>query len=50
MKTLRKCVECKRYTLSKNCPNCGAKAEYPYPMRFSLEKEVKYRKYIKKSR
>jgi len=50
MKTLYRCVENDHYSLqSDKCPKCGAKTEYPYPARFSLVKEKKYRHLIRKS-
>ncbi|MFV2014126.1 MAG: nucleolar RNA-binding Nop10p family protein [Candidatus Heimdallarchaeota archaeon] len=49
MKTLFRCVQCHHYGLQKqNCPKCDAGMLNPYPARFSLEKEKKYRKFVKK--
>ena len=42
---LRKCVECKKYTLNeKTCPKRGAKVRIPHPAKFSPEdRYAKYR-------
>jgi len=46
MKTLYRCDICYIYSLSSNpCKKCGKEMKHPYPPRFSLEKEKKYRKY-----
>jgi H/ACA ribonucleoprotein complex subunit 3 len=44
---LRKCPQCKRYTLKNNCPICKTKTITAHPPKFSLEKEKKYGKYRK---
>jgi H/ACA ribonucleoprotein complex subunit 3 len=41
---IRKCVECKNYTLRNDkCPYCGGKVRIPHPAKFSPED--KYAKY-----
>ncbi|MEM0371093.1 MAG: RNA-protein complex protein Nop10 [Ignisphaera sp.] len=41
---IRKCLNCKTYTLKDLCPKCGAKTYTPHPPRFSPEdKYVEYR-------
>jgi H/ACA ribonucleoprotein complex subunit 3 len=33
---IRKCVECKGYTLKQSkCPHCGVKVRIPHPAKFS---------------
>ncbi|MCH7662412.1 MAG: ribosome biogenesis protein [Chloroflexi bacterium] len=45
MKTLYRCISCKNYSLKNTpCANCGAQVKHPYPARFSLYKERKFRK------
>ncbi|MDT7858576.1 MAG: RNA-protein complex protein Nop10 [Candidatus Aenigmarchaeota archaeon] len=34
---LRKCNNCKRYTLKEICNYCGSKTSYPHPPRYSPE-------------
>jgi len=36
-KLLRKCENCKAYTLSKICKKCNVDTVYPHPPKFSLE-------------
>ncbi|MCE7735988.1 MAG: ribosome biogenesis protein [Candidatus Heimdallarchaeota archaeon] len=49
MKTLYKCTSCDTYSLSEeNCKKCGAKVVHPYPARFSIIKERKYRRLYRK--
>ncbi|MEL9940073.1 MAG: RNA-protein complex protein Nop10 [Ignisphaera sp.] len=41
---IRKCPNCKTYTLKEICPKCGNKTIVPHPPRFSPEdKYVEYR-------
>lgn len=48
MKTLFRCVQCNNYGLRKeNCNKCGGEMKNPYPARFSLEKEKKFRKFVR---
>jgi len=50
MKTFYRCVDNQHYTFHDDqCPVCGSPVEYPYPARFSLVKERKYRYLIRKS-
>lgn len=44
---MKKCPNCKSYTLKDLCPNCKGKTLSAHPMKFSLEKEKKYGKYRK---
>jgi len=46
---LRKCVQCKRYTLNQEkCPHCGGRVRVPHPAKFSPEdKYAKYRRAMK---
>ncbi|MHA2091408.1 MAG: nucleolar RNA-binding Nop10p family protein [Candidatus Kariarchaeaceae archaeon] len=49
MKTLFRCVTCLNYTLEKkSCPSCGSTVKHPYPARFSLIKERRYRPILRK--
>ncbi|MHA2253053.1 MAG: nucleolar RNA-binding Nop10p family protein [Candidatus Kariarchaeaceae archaeon] len=49
MKTLYRCISCFRYTLNKeSCPKCNSSVSHPYPARFSLVKERKFRPLLKK--
>ncbi|MHA2276142.1 MAG: nucleolar RNA-binding Nop10p family protein [Candidatus Kariarchaeaceae archaeon] len=42
-------MNCFHYSLIKQkCPNCGEELQNPYPARFSLEKEQKYRRLFRK--
>lgn len=45
-KTLYRCLNCNLYSLTPTCVHCGGKAIHPYPAKFSLEKQLKYRKYV----
>ncbi len=47
---MRKCVNCKRYTLRKDkCPVCGGPVVVPHPPRFSPDDRfIKYRYLMKK--
>ena len=49
---LRKCVECKRYTLNQNrCPYCQEAVKIPHPAKFSPDdKYIKYKLDIKKEK
>lgn len=41
---IRKCPNCRRYTIKDMCPRCGTKTVTPHPHRFSPEdKYVEYR-------
>ena len=41
---IRKCPQCKRYTLKYSCPICGSRTVVAHPHRFSPEdKYVRYR-------
>ncbi|MEM5872454.1 MAG: nucleolar RNA-binding Nop10p family protein [Candidatus Aenigmatarchaeota archaeon] len=42
---IKKCPNCKIYTLKELCPNCKIKTISAHPIKFSLEKEKKYSKY-----
>jgi len=44
---MKKCPNCKTYTMREVCPKCGAKTINAHPLKFSLEKEKKYSKYRK---
>ncbi|MEM4312401.1 MAG: RNA-protein complex protein Nop10 [Nitrososphaerales archaeon] len=35
LKLLRKCKNCKKYTLELKCPTCGAETFSPHPPKFS---------------
>ncbi|MCY3411454.1 MAG: ribosome biogenesis protein [Candidatus Heimdallarchaeota archaeon] len=49
MKTLFRCVSCYHYSLhEQKCIKCGEEMKHPYPARFSLVKEKKFRKLYKK--
>ncbi|MDR2202970.1 MAG: RNA-protein complex protein Nop10 [Nitrososphaerota archaeon] len=47
---LRKCANCKRYTLSKKaCPCCSGDVKIPHPAKFSPDdKYLKYRLAMKR--
>ncbi len=46
---IRRCVQCKRYTMDELCPKCGSMAISPQPARFSpLDPYGKYRRMAKK--
>ncbi len=40
---MRKCADCRRYTLRDRCPYCGGKVHIPHPAKFSPDD--KYAKY-----
>ncbi|MEM1644375.1 MAG: RNA-protein complex protein Nop10 [Ignisphaera sp.] len=45
---IKKCAQCKLYTIKDICPKCGSKTSPPHPPRFSPEdKYVVYRVMIK---
>lgn len=44
---MKKCPNCKTYTLKDLCPKCKIKTSSAHPLKFSLEKEKKYGKYRK---
>jgi H/ACA ribonucleoprotein complex subunit 3 len=46
---LKKCVECGKYTLSKEkCPYCGGRTQQAHPAKFSPDdKYAKYRRALK---
>jgi len=46
---IRKCVECKKYTLEEKC-SCGGKTLDAHPPKFSLEKEKKFGKYRRQAK
>jgi len=48
---LRKCVKCKKYTLSQDvCPDCGGTVRIPHPAKFSPEdRYAKYRLAIRET-
>ncbi|MDD3792295.1 MAG: RNA-protein complex protein Nop10 [Candidatus Bathyarchaeota archaeon] len=48
---LRKCVNCKRYTLNQSkCPVCNGPVRIPHPAKFSpVDKYLKYRMMMKRS-
>lgn len=48
MKKIMKCLNCKSYTLSEKCPECGAKTVDPKPPKFSPED--KYGEYRRKQK
>ncbi|MEA2069720.1 MAG: nucleolar RNA-binding Nop10p family protein [Asgard group archaeon] len=43
--SLRKCPNCKKYTLLEQCPQCSENTIPPAPPKFSLVHEKKYGKY-----
>jgi len=46
---IRRCVQCKRYTMDDICPKCSGRAISPQPARFSpLDPYGKYRRMAKK--
>lgn len=46
---IRRCVQCKRYTMVEFCPKCGGMAISPKPARFSpLDPYGKYRRLAKR--
>jgi len=48
---LEKCPDCKRYTLQKVCPVCGAQTKNPTPPPFSPEDKFgQYRRKAKKGK
>jgi len=41
---IRRCINCKIYTIKEICPRCGSKTVVPHPPRFSPDdKYVMYR-------
>jgi len=45
---IRKCLNCKRYTLKEKCPVCGKTTVNPLPPRFSpIDKYGEYRRRLK---
>ena len=42
---IKKCPNCKKYTLKEVCLICKTKTISAHPLKFSLEKEKKYSKY-----
>lgn len=47
---IKKCFDCKVYTLEDKCPKCGAVTRNPHPIKFSPEdKYGKYRRLMMKS-
>ncbi|MHA2501756.1 MAG: nucleolar RNA-binding Nop10p family protein [Candidatus Kariarchaeaceae archaeon] len=50
MKSLYRCAECGEYSLhGKNCKICEGPMKHPYPARFSIVKEQKYRYLIRRT-
>jgi H/ACA ribonucleoprotein complex subunit 3 len=50
MKTeILKCVECKKYTLEKSCPNCNNNCISPKPAKFSIEDKYGHYRRIAKN-
>jgi len=47
---IRRCPDCKTYTLREICRKCNKKTINPNPPKFSLEKETKYGKYRRKAK
>jgi len=46
---MRKCPNCKIYTLKEICPKCGGKTYMPIPPKFSPEDPYgKYRRMLRK--
>jgi len=46
---MRKCPNCKTYTLKEICPKCGGKTYMPIPPKFSPEDPYgKYRRMLRK--
>lgn len=46
---MKKCPDCKKYTLENTCPVCKVDTKTPHPAKFSPIKEMKYKKYKKQS-
>jgi len=45
---IRRCLNCKRYTMKENCPVCGKVTVNPLPPRFSpIDKYGEYRRRLK---
>ena len=44
---LKKCSQCRTYTMKDLCSKCGKKVSNAHPLKFSIEKEKKYSKYRK---
>jgi H/ACA ribonucleoprotein complex subunit 3 len=47
---LKKCFNCKTYTIKEICPVCKTKTTSAHPLKFSLEKERKYSKYRREAK
>jgi H/ACA ribonucleoprotein complex subunit 3 len=47
---MKKCPDCKTYTLKDICSKCGTKTISAHPLKFSLEKELKYGKYRREAK
>lgn len=46
---LKRCLQCKEYTLQDACPRCGAKAKPNRPAKFSPEDQYgEYRRKLKR--
>jgi H/ACA ribonucleoprotein complex subunit 3 len=50
IRMIRRCPDCKTYTLREICRKCNKKTINPNPPKFSLEKETKYGKYRRKAK
>ena len=51
MKTLYRCENCYDYSLHDGlCEKCDGKKAHPYPARFSLVKERKFRQLLQRTR
>ncbi|WP_202318436.1 RNA-protein complex protein Nop10 [Archaeoglobus neptunius] len=49
--SMRKCPNCRRYTLKETCPKCGAQTYMPIPPRFSIEDPYgKYRRRLRREK
>lgn len=44
---MKKCPNCKAYTMKELCPKCRIKTVSAHPLKFSIENERKYSKYRK---
>jgi H/ACA ribonucleoprotein complex subunit 3 len=48
MKILKKCPECKKYTMREKCPSCGMQTQNPHPAKFNpKDKWGEYRRRAK---